>query len=65
MGFKSPLTSKASEIAVSPYVVSNAMQRFLALRVREEGFERAEVPAMVRFETEVVACAYFPPSLDF
>ncbi|OCB84445.1 hypothetical protein A7U60_g8431 [Sanghuangporus baumii] len=50
-----PSKSRKEELNLSPKAVSSAMWRFLALRVMEEGFERAEVAAMVRFEVEAVA----------
>ncbi|KAH8113400.1 hypothetical protein DFH11DRAFT_1727875 [Phellopilus nigrolimitatus] len=40
---------------VSPGVASTAMRRFLAARVAEEGFERAEGAALARLELEAVA----------
>lgn len=49
--------SRKEELSISPKAASSAIQRFLALQIMEQGFERAEVAAMVRFETEVVACA--------
>ncbi|KAI5117498.1 hypothetical protein M0805_009667 [Coniferiporia weirii] len=40
---------------VSPQIASATMQRFLARRVAEEGFEHAEGPALQRLELDVVA----------
>ena len=42
---------------ISTEVASNAMRRFIARRVKEEGFEHAETPALARLECEVAACA--------
>ncbi|EJD01062.1 uncharacterized protein FOMMEDRAFT_169257 [Fomitiporia mediterranea MF3/22] len=40
---------------MSASVASSTINRFLAIRVREEGFERAETAALVRLEMEVTA----------
>ena len=41
---------------VSPSVASAAVRRFVAKNVVKEGYDRAEGPALHRFELEVVAC---------
>lgn len=54
-----PSNSKEKTIdasAVSPAVASSVIRRFLATRLSEEGFERAESAALLRLEVEVVAC---------
>lgn len=47
---------RIDESAVSPAVASSVIRRFLATRVSEEGFERAESVALLRLEVETVAC---------
>lgn len=43
---------------ISPSVASVTVRRFVAAYVAKEGFERAESPALHRFELEVISCEY-------